>query len=123
LSECEAERLLAFTAKFVDAVLKLTLTIVVDGLDEIGTDLLPEEGEPRATITAQLKTRLIDHLLMHFVEMAARNHLSIMYFLPKIDVSDFAKRRIVDSPSSSSCLRHFHNTVALLQSSDKGCLG
>jgi hypothetical protein len=96
LSEYEAERLLAFTAKFVDTVLKLTLTIVVDGLDEIGTDLLPEGG-PRATIAAQLKTRLIDHLLMHFVEMAARKHLSIMYFLPKIVVSDFAKRRIVDS--------------------------
>eukprot|EP01033_Poteriospumella_lacustris_P004981 gene4981-3565_t len=96
LSEYEAERLLVFTAKFVDTVLKLTLTIVVDGLDEIGTGLLPE-GEPRATIAAQLKARLIDHLLMHFVEMAARKHLSIMYFLPKIDVSDFVKRRIVDS--------------------------
>eukprot|EP01033_Poteriospumella_lacustris_P014532 gene14532-10386_t len=39
LSEYEAKRLLVFTAKFVDTVLKLTLTIVVDGLDEIDVNV------------------------------------------------------------------------------------
>lgn len=97
LSEYEAERLLVFTAKFIDTFLKLTLTIVVDGLDEIATVLPTEDGEVRATSSTQLKARLIDHLFMHFAEMAARKHLSIMYFLPKIDVSDLAKRQIVDS--------------------------
>lgn len=96
LTEHELKNLLIYVSLICKTHLKLTMTIMVDGIDEIGY-LQPGRDGISSAKRKGLKRKLVENLLMHFFDMATSKQISIMYFLPKTDVDyEQVKSKVVD---------------------------
>jgi hypothetical protein len=91
LSDQELKKLLSFCAKVSEAYLKKTLTIVVDGLDEISRFEMKSYDHEHFPLLGSIHRedfhqRLIELLLTEFANMAINKELSILYFLPSENI-------------------------------------